>query len=260
MEEAIVDIRNLVLRFGDDRVSDPLSMRARTGSRIGISGPSGCGKSTLLRSLVSGELPNGSSYGMFRPDLFGRSVGYVPQKGGLLPWYTVRKNFAVFGGCGSASTLVNSLGISHIIDSYPDQLSGGEYQRAMLAVALSTKPDILLVDEPLTGVDMEMRYRVLHVLQRYLDDSAKSLILVSHDPDILLYLCNEVIFFGGQEQPPPLSLFGKPRVTNVGDMFREPACNAVRTAGRPAREYYDHKRAELVSRVIRGEQKCASRT
>ena len=178
-----LDVQNLNLFVNGQWLLNKFSLQVEYGQRIGITGPSGCGKTTFLRSIISGEPPEGSSFQAFEVQRQG--LGYAPQVAGLFPWLCVRRNLEFFvkkryvshESQSTIEPIVEDFGLEECIDNYPSQLSGGEYQRSVLACAIIISPEIFIIDEPLTGVDFRM-------------------ILVSHDSEILSYLCDHVITLG----------------------------------------------------------------
>lgn len=195
------------LSFGHDKreLINSLSIEIGTSKRVGITGPSGCGKTTLLRSLIKKQLPLGAKYTSLK--ICNDQFSYVPQKNGLIPWYSLRKNIELAVQASSKfrppnqeldiNSLLNNYGLAKVISNFPDQLSGGEYQRAVLAAAIAFQSCLIVADEPLTGVDNNTKWNVLEELTNNLADQNSSLLLVSHDVDTLVFLCDEIIVLGG---------------------------------------------------------------
>ena len=197
-----LDVQNLNLFVNGQWLLNKFSLQVEYGQRIGITGPSGCGKTTFLRSIISGEPPEGSSFQAFEVQRQG--LGYAPQVAGLFPWLCVRRNLEFFvkkryvshESQSTIEPIVEDFGLEECIDNYPSQLSGGEYQRSVLACAIIISPEIFIIDEPLTGVDFRMKWSVLESLSRRITENRGTLILVSHDSEILSYLCDHVITLG----------------------------------------------------------------
>jgi molybdate transport system ATP-binding protein len=149
---------------------------------VAIVGPSGAGKSTLLRA-VAGLVPvrgsvivNGKDWSGLAPER--RAVGFVFQDYALFPHLSVRRNVA-FGG--APGDLLERLGIAHLADARPRELSGGERQRVALARALARKPEVLLLDEPLSSLDPHTRDGVRAELRSTLRELALPALVVTHD-------------------------------------------------------------------------------
>ena len=175
-----------------------------------IFGPSGAGKTSLLdavaglREVSSGEIEIGgrilfsSSRGInLSPQK--RSIGYVPQETALFPHLSVRKNI-LFGADrnGRAAAVdvdhvTQLLEINPLLDRPVTRLSGGECQRVALARAILSRPQLLLLDEPLASLDIGLKERILPYLRRVKDELAIPMIYVTHDPTEVLSLADWVI-------------------------------------------------------------------
>lgn len=183
---------------------DGVSMRVAAGEFVSLLGPSGCGKTTLLRIIGGLESPdsgtvevNGSAV-----DGPGRDRAMVFQGFGLLPWRTVAQNVAfplrirkldpaeIEERTDHYLRLVN---LDRFKDRYPHQLSGGMQQRVGLARALAVDPDVLLMDEPFGAIDAQQRELMQEELLRIWEDTAKTIVLVTHDLDEAVYLSDRVV-------------------------------------------------------------------
>lgn len=181
-----------------------VSFTVGKGEIVGVLGASGCGKSTLLRLIVgldqeysgriavSGEETKGPS----------RNVAMVFQDHRLFPWLTVAGNVGLalealdLSGKEKADRIrryVDLVGLSDYIDAYPKQLSGGMAQRAAIARALVSEPNILLMDEPFGALDSLLRLRLQDELLRIWDRNNVSIVVVTHDIEEALYLSDRVI-------------------------------------------------------------------
>jgi ABC-type multidrug transport system ATPase subunit len=191
----LVEIEKLSLKLKGRTLIDDFSLCANAGERIGITGPSGCGKTTLLRSIVARQLPTGSSATRFRVEKL--RTGYVPQTGGLLPWYSVSNNVRVFstarlGQCDCEEILEQG-DIKTVAHSLPRQLSRGELQRTRLACAVASEPGLFCVDEPLTEIGIEQKWDLFRWCSAEIARLNSVLILMSHDLDTLLYFCDRIL-------------------------------------------------------------------
>lgn len=194
----LVDIQSIDLHLGGRLLIKDLTIQLAHGARIGLTGPSGCGKTTLLRSIAARSLDVHSTAQQFA--LTTSRVGYIPQSGGMLPWYSLIRNLKLFtdpdAGEGWFSTVLSMMELDLVGNSFPDQLSGGESQRARLACAIVARPALCCADEPLTEVGLQQKWRLLERWSVEMSKRNSGLVLVSHDVDTLAYLCDEVIVLG----------------------------------------------------------------
>jgi ABC-type nitrate/sulfonate/bicarbonate transport system ATPase subunit len=210
VNEGLITISKLALRLGRLDLLCGFSLGLTEKKRIGITGPSGCGKTTLFRSIIKKHPPDGSKFEEFQINFGGRRVGYVPQSGGLLPWYSVHRNLRYFaahkGQVEEVDAYIAEVGaaleLTERMSHFPDQLSGGERQRALLACGMATEPVLFLADEPLTEVDLEKKWRLIQHWSNWMIQHGSSLLLISHDIDVLLYLCDEIIVLEGRPARP----------------------------------------------------------
>ena len=174
------------------------------GQFCAVVGPSGCGKSTTL-TLVSGlERPSGGTVAVNgRPvDGIGSGVGFVFQSDALLPWKSVLDNVAagpVFRGVrkhqahAAARDWLRRVGLSQFADHHPHQLSGGMRKRVALAQSLINEPDILMMDEPFSALDVQTRSIMSNELLGLWEQSRPSVIFVTHDLEEAIALADRVV-------------------------------------------------------------------
>lgn len=186
------------IAWGDFHLDVALQLPSRGVSAL--FGASGSGKTTVLRCLAGLE-PQAQGFlqvrdqvwqdqqrGIFLP-AHRRPIGYVFQDARLFPHLSVRNNLEyarkrASGGAPIAiDALVEWLGIAHILERMPERLSGGERQRVAIARALATRPQWLLLDEPLAALDVQRKQEILPYLERLRDELAIPLCYVSHAPD-----------------------------------------------------------------------------
>jgi NitT/TauT family transport system ATP-binding protein len=194
MSKTIIEIKDLDLYISQVKLTLGLSLTLVKGNRIGITGPSGCGKSTLLKTIINRNFSQGTTFTKF--DVDGSLLSYMPQSNGLLPWFSVRENFAIYSKENHVSDdepTVKAFNLAPTLSSFPHQLSGGEYQRAILASAIINQPNVFIADEPLTELDISKKWDLLSYWSNKIQDSNSSLLLASHDLETLLYLCDTVI-------------------------------------------------------------------
>jgi len=169
--------------------------------RLALLGPSGAGKTLTLR-LLAGLTSNSTeghvtvgSRALDRLPAERRRIGYVPQQPALIPRRTVWRqvHFGPRAEPGLAAWWLDRLGLTGLEDRYPDELSGGQQRRVALARALASEPDILLLDEPLTGLDAPVRDRLRRELRRLQSEAGLSTVIVTHDPEEAALLADEII-------------------------------------------------------------------
>lgn len=169
---------------------------------VALLGPSGCGKSTLLRAIAGLEELDSGRIEHGRPSDGRPPAGIVFQEPLLLPWLTIRENVALGlryranRGRGTAvdvERVLNEFGIASIADSYPNEVSGGQAQRASLARTVVTKPSVLLLDEPFSALDPATRAAMQQWLRDIIRKQELAAILVTHDVDEALAVSDRVL-------------------------------------------------------------------
>lgn len=166
-----------------------------TGSerRLGIIGPSGCGKTTLVRFLSGLHDESGSFYFqnklMTEVPAWERSFGYLPQDILLLPHLNVKENITFPRNAQLDLQVLDSLGIIHLLDRMPRNLSGGEKQRVGLARAICSQPTLLLLDEPFSSLDRKTKVQVITSLNTI----STPMVVVSHDETDLKALNSHIL-------------------------------------------------------------------
>jgi iron(III) transport system ATP-binding protein len=183
-------------RFGDLVVLDGLDLRVADGTTLAIVGPSGCGKTTILRLIAGFEEPDAGTIAIGGTMVAGpawvpahrRGIGYVPQDGGLFPHLSVGDN-VMYGLRGSdrrearLGELLDLVSLDQALATRrPDELSGGQQQRVALARALAIEPRLMLLDEPFSALDADLRAETRHAVRHVLDRTGTTAIVVTHDP------------------------------------------------------------------------------
>lgn len=188
----LLDIDNVNVTFGSDTALDQISLCMHSNECIGIIGPNGAGKTTLLRTLLGLQKPTAGSVHRHT-----HAIGYVPQRGnsynGQIPISTLE--VVALGSKGNAKKALEALARVSMEDfsSKPyTELSGGQQQRVSIAKALVSNPDILILDEPTTGID-EHAQRQFYEILRSLQSEGITVVIVSHDIDAVLNLVTRVI-------------------------------------------------------------------
>ncbi|MFE5860495.1 ABC transporter permease [Streptomyces virginiae] len=213
-----------------------LTLDAEPGTTIAVVGENGAGKTTLLRALLGltprahAELRLGDTDVTALPP-HRRQVAWVPQDGALFPHLTAVANTA-YGlrargvpraqARREALAWLDRLGVLHLADRRPAQLSGGQAQRVALARALAARPRLLLLDEPLAALDQTTRARVRHTLRTHLAGFGGVCLIVTHDPVEAVSLADRVLVLAdgrALQDAPPAEVTRHPRSPWVARML-----------------------------------------
>ena len=207
MHSALFSASNLTKRFGDQTVVDDLSFDIAPGECLGVIGPNGAGKTTTIRMCLGLTVPDGgsiSALGMHMPKdtlKIKAHWGVVSQMDTLDPDFTCAENLLVYGryfGLKDADIraridpLLQFASLSHKANAKPGELSGGMKRRLSLARALINNPQLLLLDEPTTGLDPQARHLMWERLQMLLQQG-KSILLTTHFMDEAERLCSRLL-------------------------------------------------------------------
>lgn len=190
-------LEDIFYSYGCLKVIDGVSLTLTPGQILCLTGPSGCGKTTLLKIIAGLIAPEEGTV----KNLFSRT-SYVFQEPRLLPWRTTLENIA-FGLRAKkilaserqqiAFNLAKELGIEQAANQYPHQLSGGMQQRVALARALAVEPDLLLLDEPFSSLDIGRRRQLQDLMLKLLSDRNLAALVVSHNLAEAVSLGNSLV-------------------------------------------------------------------
>jgi ABC-type Mn2+/Zn2+ transport system ATPase subunit len=190
MSDALIELEKVTCRYGHDPVLVNVDLRVEAGDFLGVVGPSGSGKSTLLKAVAGSVTPIAGRVRR-RPGL---AVGYVPQVETVNWFFPVTVREAVLmaridgrrlpwpskAELAEANGVLERLGLVDLADRHIRELSGGQQQRVFIARALLREPDLLLLDEPTSGVDVRTRHDVMHVIHELHHDGL-AIVLTTHD-------------------------------------------------------------------------------
>jgi len=225
---AFLDIDNVSKSFGKDTTAvKDFNLQVEKGELVSFLGPSGCGKTTTLRMVAGFEMPTQGTIRINDQDVTNippnkRNVGMVFQAYALFPNMTVGQNIGfglklakqppeqIKARVDELLTLIHMPGYD---DRYPNQLSGGQQQRVALARALALKPQMLLLDEPLSALDAKIRISLrseIRAIQRQLGITA---IYVTHDQEEALSISDRVVVMNNglmEQVGPPFEIYNFP--------------------------------------------------
>ncbi|MFH8473654.1 ABC transporter ATP-binding protein [Streptomyces sp. NPDC018000] len=241
---ATVEFRGLHRSFGATTALNGLDLTVEPGELVALLGPSGCGKTTALRTLAGFERPDSGTVLVDGEDItrvpaHRRDAGMVFQSYSLFPHLTAIDNVA-FGlrmsGIGKATRraraaeLLELVGLPQHAGRFPHQMSGGQQQRIALARALALRPRVLLLDEPLSALDAQVRLTLREEIRRLQQQLGITTLFVTHDQEEALSMADRVAVMcaGKLEQcAPPAELYERPATAFVaefvGVMSRIPA-------------------------------------
>lgn len=189
-------IENITHHFGSLTVLSDLSFVLEKEEIVAIMGPSGCGKSTLLRIIAGLILPNNG-----RVDGPPKNISMIFQDDRLLPWHTTLQNISIVRDQRDLSllyALIRDVGLEGFEQYRPHQLSGGMKKRCSIARAFYHSGEILLMDEPFTGLDLSIRQEMMDLLLKVWTKRKRPILFVTHEPEEALYIADRIILLSGR--------------------------------------------------------------
>jgi len=192
-EQLLLNVQHVNVKFSDHIALQDISLTVKRGDIITLIGPNGAGKSTLVRVVLNLLKPD-SGHVEMQPDI---TIGYMPQKltvDRVLP-LTV-KRFLTLTGVTDLTTIQNILeevSATQVLNRSLHQLSGGEMQRVLLARALLRQPDLLVLDEPIQGVDITGQYELYELIANIRTQRHCGILMVSHDLHLVMSATDYVI-------------------------------------------------------------------
>ena len=245
-------------RYGSFAALSGLDLQVWPGEVVCLVGPSGCGKTTALRLAAGFEMPALGKIDLFgqpasRPDFVlppeKRGIGMVFQDYALFPHLTVAQNIG-FGLDTSRTTshendqriqqVLAHLSLDGLADRYPWQLSGGQQQRVALGRVLAPSPQLLLLDEPFSGLDARLREDIRDQTLHLLRESGAAILMVTHDPEEAMFMADRIIVLNHgkvEQEGTPEHLYMEPanpfvanflgEVNNIQGTCKDGVCKTV---------------------------------
>lgn len=203
-DDYILEVSDLNVRFQDRAILENVSFKVKRGTTVAIVGPNGAGKSVLFRALLN-LIPYTGKIEWTE----GVRIGYVPQKLSVTDIPISVREFLSFKKASGIKESLGAVGLDDMsmLDRALGVLSGGQLQRVLIAWAIVDQPDVLLFDEPTTGVDLDSEEAIYEMVNRLEKDHGITVLLISHDVHIIrdysefmLALNRNVICFAESEE------------------------------------------------------------
>lgn len=261
-----IEFRGVSCRFetptGFYTATENASFSVGDGEFVSVVGPTGCGKSTLLNAAAGLLKPAAGEVRIFGEPLKGlnRRAGYMFQAESLMPWATALENVALglrYRGVTRheaderAMTWLARVGLEKFPDRYPHELSGGMRKRVAMAQTLVTDPDIILMDESFSALDVQTRELMEDELLAIWQSSKKAVLFITHDLDEAVSMSDRVVVMSAGPASHPIGNFPieLPRPRNVAEIRMDPAFLERRAAiwsvlrDEVMKPYQDHRTA-----------------
>lgn len=189
--DSLISLQHVTVEINQHKILDDVSLALNAKQIITILGPNGAGKSTLIKVILGLIMPTKGEI-IRRPDL---TIGYVPQSIQFNPTLpiTVKRFMQLTCPVNEISDMLTLVAGRHLLNKSMYQLSGGERQRVLLALALSKRPQLLILDEPTQGVDVNGQTLLYDLIMRAKEQFHCGVLMVSHDLDLVMTKTDEVV-------------------------------------------------------------------
>ncbi len=234
---AQLELNGVIQRYGKNTIVNGVNFTLKTGQIACLLGPSGCGKTTLLRCIAGFEEISGGEI-LLRGNVVSsaskrlppekRRIGMVFQDYALFPHLSVEANIAFGLGKDEENAhlrvrqLLATVGLTGQGDKFPHELSGGQQQRVALARALAPRPELILLDEPFSNLDVGLRERLSLEVREILKREGSTAVLVTHDQNEAFAMADEIgVMYEGriQQWDVPYNLYHRPSNRFVADFI-----------------------------------------
>lgn len=246
-DKPVITLENVSLTLGKRKILDHINLTIDEGEFVAILGPNGAGKSTLLKLLLGLYKPTSGKITVLgkTPRMGNNEIGYAPQHRTLEADLALRARDVVgFGLDGNKWGIalpdksrdthilqaLDEVDMKHLADSAVGNLSGGEQQRLLIAQALLTHPKILLLDEPLSNLDITNAQSVVSLIAKIARNRKMTVLLVTHDVNLLLPVIDQVLYVANGN-----TAIGKPEeviTTDVLTKLYKSPIEVIKTKGR----------------------------
>tara|TARA_R110001583_G_scaffold4077_7_gene24373 strand:- start:601 stop:1356 length:756 start_codon:yes stop_codon:yes gene_type:complete len=193
MNFPLLTLTDVNLTLNNNSLLESVNLQLNAGEIMTVVGPNGAGKTTLLRVALGLQKPTSGKVKIAN----GVTLGYVPQKLHIDPTFPITvKRFLALAKCSKKrdfTLLLKEVGAEHVIDSPLQNLSGGELQRVLMARALMREPDILVLDEPVQGVDVHGQVELYDLISRVRTERNCAILMVSHDLHLVMASTDRVL-------------------------------------------------------------------
>lgn len=250
-ENEMIEVQEISKKYGDFTALHAIDLRIQKGEFIAVLGPSGCGKTTLLKLLAGFMGPSAGEIIMDGTTVASRgrvippekrNIGMVFQSFALWPHMTVaehikfplhhhpnRKREGKSGLQSRVKEVLSLVGLESFSNRYPSELSGGQKQRVALARAIAPLPNLLLMDEPFSALDVELRMEMRKEIQQLHRETGASIVFVTHDQSEALAIADKIVVMnkGRIEQiAPPEIIYTRPETEFVASFVGK--CNLIK--------------------------------